>query len=326
MHKQISYEFMLVEMPAGSRLYGTAGPESDSDYKGVFVPTARQLLLCQTPRQVAESPAKAAGEKNGPGDEERVWFALHEFVRMALEGQTLAMDMLFASPAMWMFSTSAWRELHQNRNRFLNKNLHAFIGYARRQANKYGMKGSRLEAAKWAVAALRQNVERTVRESAGEIVAKAKVDGIQHVSLWDNYGEEQGGGLEILGRYLTPGATCGHYVAGMERYERSYGERAKMAATSEGVDWKAMSHAVRAAIMVENILTRREWELPFDAETAKYLRGIKLGAFQFADVIKDLDSRLDRCTGLSEISDLPEHGDKEWAEDWVFETTKRWIF
>jgi predicted nucleotidyltransferase len=36
---------LIVEMRFGSHLYGTATPESDLDFKGVYLPEARDILL-----------------------------------------------------------------------------------------------------------------------------------------------------------------------------------------------------------------------------------------------------------------------------------------
>ena len=44
---------IVVLSEAGSSMYGTTTPESDRDYLGIYVPTERQLLLNNYPKQVS---------------------------------------------------------------------------------------------------------------------------------------------------------------------------------------------------------------------------------------------------------------------------------
>jgi len=40
-----------------------------------------------------------------------------------------------------------WDAIEKNKQKFYSKNLKSFIDYARRQASRYGIKGSRINAA-----------------------------------------------------------------------------------------------------------------------------------------------------------------------------------
>jgi predicted nucleotidyltransferase len=41
---------IIVKMKFGAHLYGTATPDSDVDYKGIFLPTKEELLLGRVPK------------------------------------------------------------------------------------------------------------------------------------------------------------------------------------------------------------------------------------------------------------------------------------
>ena len=62
----------------------------------------------------------------------------------------MAIDMLHAPDNMIVEQDDKgiWSYLINHRKMFYTKNLKAFVGYARRQASRYGIKGSRLNAAK----------------------------------------------------------------------------------------------------------------------------------------------------------------------------------
>jgi len=301
---------LLVRMPFGSQLYGTSTPDSDLDYKGVFVPRRSLAYLGRIPQALGSGGRhKAPGEKNRPGEIDDELFSIQFFMRMAIEGQTLAIDMLHAHPDVLIDSSNDWSTLRANKNRFYTKNLKAFVGYARRQAAKYGVKGSRLATARWAKEHLMANPLVRIRDLAPALLA-AKME---HVHECD----DPTAAIEILGKRLTAGAVAGTYIDTFANYEKNYGERARMAEKSEGVDWKAMSHAVRAAIEVERILLGMEWSLPFDEETADHLRAIKLAQRSFPSVQEELEQRISNLEELSIESDLPEKPDTAWADNFV---------
>ena len=137
----------IVKMVFGSHLYGTDTSASDKDYKGVFLPSKEDIFLGKIPKSVNLS-TNLTHDKNTPDDVDTEIYSLHYFIKLACAGETIAMDMLHAPGEMILVHTAIWDEIVRNRKKFYTKNLRAFVGYARRQAAKYGIKGSRLNDAK----------------------------------------------------------------------------------------------------------------------------------------------------------------------------------
>ena len=54
----------LFECVHGSHLYGLNTPESDIDYKGVFMPSIDELLLGKSPKQISESTGNDSSKKH----------------------------------------------------------------------------------------------------------------------------------------------------------------------------------------------------------------------------------------------------------------------
>lgn len=135
----------------GSRLYGTDTPESDTDYKSVFLPTVDEILTGRIPKSITMSTGKH-NDKNTKDDVDHESFSLHYFMQLLYQGQTVALDMLHGN--VEEVTTPMWRELKEHKHEFYTKNMKAFVGYARKQAAKYGVKGSRLDAAREALAFL----------------------------------------------------------------------------------------------------------------------------------------------------------------------------
>jgi predicted nucleotidyltransferase len=148
----------IVQMYHGSHLYGTNTPESDVDFKGVALAETYDVLLGRIPKVIeSKSPRKGDGEKNQAGDVDLQVFSLHQFMHLALKGETVAVDMLHAPQSKCQIWTDIWEELRRNRHLFYTRSMKSLVGYARSQAAKYGLRGSRLAAAKASADVLRAN-------------------------------------------------------------------------------------------------------------------------------------------------------------------------
>ncbi len=86
----------LVTIKFGSHLYGTSTPASDVDFKSVHVPAPRDVLLQRAKGSVSTARTKQEKEKNLPGEVEEESYSLLRYLQLASEGQTVALDMLFA--------------------------------------------------------------------------------------------------------------------------------------------------------------------------------------------------------------------------------------
>lgn len=304
---------MLVKMTFGSRLYGTATPDSDHDYKGVFMPTAHEVLVGRIPKSHNHSTGDNTS-KNTSQDVDTEFYSLHYFVKLAVGGETAAFDMLHAPLDGLLVSTPIWRDLVANRTRFYSRSMRAFIGYARRQASKYGVKGSRLAEAKQVLEIMRaQDPNARLRDIwelliEGEHTRKLPSSDPRHPHLL----------YEVCGRKLTDTGRIGHQIETVERFVENYGERARMAERNEGVDWGAVSHALRAGYQMRRILTEGTFSYPLPE--APFLVRVKLGELQYRDVARQLDDLIDECEELSARSELPERCDQKWWDGWLADT------
>ena len=135
----------LCKMVHGSHLYGLNTENSDMDYKGVFLPSLDEMVTMTASHEIRHSTG-SAHEKNSSEDVDTVYFSLQKFIKMACDGDTVAIDMLHCDDAHLMSSSPVWEALVANRHLFYTKNMKAFLGYCRKQASKYGVKGSRLKS------------------------------------------------------------------------------------------------------------------------------------------------------------------------------------
>ena len=305
---------MIVKMIFGSYLYGTATKSSDQDFKGVELSAKEEILLGNIPKSKNLSTSKS-NIKNTAEDIDTEIYSLHYFFKLALRGETIALDMLHAPQSMLIETSSIWEDIVKERSRFYTKNLRAFIGYARRQAAKYGIKGSRLNAA----TEFLQFLNVTKAERLSEIWETLVEDEHRHFVEDNPNGVRQ---YQVCGKILQETMTIGYAYSIVERFHNAYGERAKKAAENEGIDWKAVSHAVRAAYQVKELLTVHT--ITFPRPEAELLLAIKQGKMDF---LTEVDPLIEKLMGevekLSEKTTLPAKPDRKFWNNFLIETIER---
>ncbi len=303
---------LIVKMKFGSHLYGTSTPESDVDYKGVFLPSREEVLLGRIPKSRGYSTGKDH-EKNTRGDEDYEFYSLHYFIKLACDGQTVAMDMLHAPDNMILTTSDIWASIVKKRHSFYTKNLKSFIDYARRQASKYGVKGSRVNAA---LAVLDLLNKEDPSEKMRAIWDKLPRMEHCHDLSKDPNGMRQ---YQVCGKSFQESAKIGYVIPILRKFYDDYGRRAKLAAENKNIDWKAISHALRAAFQTKEILTRNK--ITFPLENAEFLTRVKQGSLDYlTEVAPVLEAIMDEVEELVAKSPLPETVDREFWDDFLCET------
>lgn len=150
-------------MEFGSSLYGTNTPNSDTDYKGIFLPTKEQILLQDIPKHIKADTktSKEGGLKNTKDDVDIELYSLNYFIELCLKGETVGIDMLHCPDnkiIYWGYGYGIWNEIRKNKSKFYTNNLKGFVGYCRKQAAKYGIKGSRIDTTEKVIKFLKKSV------------------------------------------------------------------------------------------------------------------------------------------------------------------------
>jgi hypothetical protein len=304
---------LVVRIEFGSHLYGTNTPSSDHDYKSVYVPCASDILLQRVKGSLGHKVKRYEGDKNSPEDTDDEMYSLQRYLGLLSEGQTVTIDMLFAPKPL--LSSPIWDEIKANKECLLTKRSAAFVGYCRTQANKYGIKGSRVAAAKDAMEFFKAHLER--------LGTTAKLHEIADL-LPSLSGEH----THIVELDTTPGNTehffdcCNRKVsfgntikAASEIYCRiyqNYGKRAKLAQTNEGIDWKALSHAVRVANEALELLATAN--VTFPLPNAAHILEIKRGLIPYDDVASEIEKLLEDVEAASNVSTLSDDPDYEFID------------
>ena len=305
----------IVTIKFGSHLYGTNTPASDLDIKSIYIPEARDILLNKVKDSINNSRKKVEGERNTSDDVDEEIFSLKKYLKLVAEGQTVYLDMLFAPVEFILERSWLWGHIQNNTNKLISRKTGAFVGYCHQQANKYGIKGSRVAAAREALEFLDQfpNKKQKLNLSS-DIIEKFVLNSKNqnHITIeMINYIKH----LVVCGKKLPYTVSIEVAMSIIRRLMDEYGHRALMAEKNEGVDWKALSHAVRIADQaIELYSTGR---IDFPRPNANQLLKIKLGEYSYsyvADLIEQLEEEL---IWTADHSELPKEVDQKWIDDLI---------
>lgn len=313
-----------METVFGSHLYGLNTPTSDKDYKGIFLPHPRDILLGKAPKTIDTSTGDKSS-KNTVDDVDRQLYSLTKFISLACDGDTVALDMLHASDDKLIANSEIWQYIRANRWRFYTTELTGLFGYVRKQAAKYGVKGSRLAALREVVDVLNdtQN-EMVVKTPLCNTTHRVKVGEVSHTFPTNEFcrfvtDTTMKSGCqdfyEVLGRKFQSTITVAEMKKSVYKLWDEYGERARQAEANNGIDWKALSHALRGGMQLIQIY--KDGDIVYPLPDSAFLKLVKAGGVPFATVQEKLEEVMGEVERLAAISTYPKEVDREFWNDFI---------
>jgi len=314
----------LVRVKHGSNLYGTNTPTSDLDFKGVHLPSGEAIVMQRAENVINTSVVSKDGVKNNADAIDSDSYSVQKFYEMLMKGDTVATEILFAPPEARVEENMRWREVQAVGLQLVNRQCKGFVGYCVRQAAKYGIKGSRMAAVKKMINFL---LDKPYGAKLGVLEAQLKMlaENEEHIE-WLNIPSPNGSDLwhiKCCDRSMPMTAAIGEALKVYQKVWDNYGERARQAMTNEGIDWKAVSHAVRVAGQAIELLNTGV--IIFPRPEAAYLLEIKQGKIPYAQVSSQLEALVAAVHTSSALSRLPEASDHKLADAMVLRLYKEQV-
>lgn len=325
----------ILEIKFGSHLYGTSTPESDLDLKGIYVPTAKEIVLGTYAETISTQRPKKAGERNTKDDIDIEMFSLDRYLDLLCDGQTVALDMLFAPPETYTYLdpvlAEVWNEIQANKHAFLSSNVNAFVGYARQQAAKYGIKGTRMDALKNTLELLEtlpphdklidhQLALVDLVERSTNLVSLEKAPLVEIIHIRGPNGRVEPH-LHVAGRKIPFHGLVKYAKEVYGKIYKGYGERAVKAQLMGGKDYKALSHAVR--VNSEALELLGTGHITFPRPDADLLLKIKKVEMPYEEVSEIIEIGLAKLVEAQETSVLRKEPNREYAQNIIYRVYKK---
>jgi predicted nucleotidyltransferase len=305
----------------GSRLYGVTTPDSDYDYKTVYVVDRMGDYLRH--RGTFGTFTDVGVENNVKAETES--FYIQEFANLLGQMQTICMTMLWAPKEYWKISSPAWEDLVVNRDRVVAKSVMPYIGYARSQAVKYTLKAHRMTVLQGFYDLIRTLPQKTkISDEEWFLVttwAKQAQDDHKDCKdvtrLWTSpTGEPM---VEVCGKSFSRFTHVEKWVGPVKNLLDNYGNRAKDA-QDDKADLKACYHAVRIVKEAKELLS--EGTITYPRPEASLLLDIRGGKYSFDELKDIIDVEIDELYKIRDASTLQDNPDREWIKEWAIRWQK----
>jgi len=271
---------------SGSTLYGTNGPDSDVDYRGIFIPNKQDVLLKRDIPYVTFTTG-SKDSKNTADDVDIHLDSIHTFIRLTAKGETGALDLLFS---MFRLDTQvvADRDFVMNvtnfSSKFYGRNLQAFIGYAIGQTKKYNIKGARYNELVSLNAYLGYTTDLTLPMKDIGLINHLAEEDYKFISIVSAAGARGSKGnvmidyLQVFDKKFDLNLPVSNVAKKLKHMEDQFGNRARAAV--DNIDYKSLSHAVRVVLEVTELLHSNFIKFPL--QYAEVIKEIKAGKVELA--------------------------------------------
>jgi uncharacterized protein len=256
---------------AGSHMYGTNGPDSDIDKRGVCIP----------PRNVVMGFARNFDQQNYENEDTTV-FGLMKFMKLCLENNPNIIELLYAPDDCIQVCTPIWEKLRERRDEIISaKCYHTFTGYAHSQLNR--LKGHR----EW----LRNPpTHQPTREEFGLTQAG---QGVREIAKGVDISTISPEALVIIDREKAYKAASRRWTDYQDWMKERNPKRAKLEA-AYGYDTKHAMHLMRLLRMGYEILTTGQVIVRRpDREELKSIRGGLYSLDELLEKVDELKTKLD---------------------------------
>lgn len=309
---------ILCKIIAGSHLFGTNTPTSDTDYKGVFVPDADDILMSTYKHTVVEHTNTKHNTKNTSEDIDIEMYSLKKFFDMLYIANNHALEILFAPDEMILETSPEWEFIRSYKENLVCKKVDTYIEYCNSQAAKYGVKGSRVNSVVKAIQCLeRYDFDCKLKNIWG--LMKKELEGTEHIYFHPQSKLQPVPYVEINTRKFQDTVNVCNTLLALKKIHNNYGNRAKQAANNEGIDWKAISHAYRVGVQAYELLETGKITLPIAEDVREYIKRLKNNTHNltitFDEVRPILENLADNLITSVEKSTLREELEvDEWAK------------
>ena len=289
----------IAVMKFGSHVYGTNTETSDKDYKIVFLPSRDEILYGYIKETYTLNSKNGKNQgRNTKDDIDIEVISLKQYLKLLCQGQTMALDMLFTPNEFFLIKDFTWDCILINKEKFISKSIKPFIGYCKQQASKYGIKGSRVSTVRLVVELIGNlitlNGNQDKLKNHWETLINS-LNGKEYVEFTEDYmrqnPEYKVRMLSVCDRKVQEHITLKEAYKIYKHVFDEYGQRALLAEKEEGIDWKALSHAIR--VCDEAIELLQTGNIVFPLKRKDLILNIKNGKLPYKEVSSIIENGIE---------------------------------
>ena len=334
----------------GSHLYGLNTENSDLDFRGVYIPALDDIILKKDKDEINEEleveeecyeevnkvingfPLKGVVKVKKVKVDVKI-FSLQKFIQLCSKADTNALDLLFSWRCghVEQYITKTGSNIDCNdfsyvqmyRNKLINTHrLESPVKYAFKQATKYSIKGNYVRLLDCLIALSEQLIVQNVEEFTN-CIHELLVTEADKLFVIRKGTKETGGSLKylsVLGVEHQFNLSIQEFSERLKRKRAEYSRRSVEAKEQDGNDWKALSHAVRVLLEIQELLETGNIQFPLHHKD--FLLDIKLGKVKREVIDEYFKEHLSGIMECMEQNTLNWKYDEEFWNEFIIKEIK----
>lgn len=283
---------------AGSHFFNLNTSNSDTDYKGIYLPSPKEFYEGESRRRFYEKKTQNVG-KNNKDDFDLYLYSLTQFYDLLGKGDFNCMELLFCPKNKIIQSSEYYQNLVNMRESLLVNDISSFLGFIKKEYRRYGVNinhyGEQLNLLNY-LKTYPQNLrlsniwENLKKYSKNNTFIKFTVS---ETGKKGNYIPS----IKIAQRLYQNTVKIEYVVNAIENRLNSYGHRQKNMAIN-GKEYKGLYHALRLIYEANDLLSVGKFKIPFDEDRHNILLSIKKGEVEQDWLFNLIDSEIDSLQNI----------------------------
>jgi len=288
---------LIFLIKAGSHFFDLNSPNSDTDFRGIYMPSLEEFHKGESKRRFFERKTlegNKTGVKNTKDDVDFYLFSYTFFLDLLARGDFNCMEMLHAPEDKIIINNPRMEFLTSIRQELLINDISSFLGFIKKEYRRYGVNINHYKIQEDLANFLRPYPPHTrLNEIWSDIKEYAKDDPqIKFTtSLTGNNNEVPT--VKIAQRFYQNTVKTSYVVDMIDTRLKRYGHRQKNMAKS-GVEFKGLYHALRLIYEANDLFDYGEFKIPFDSKRHAMLKSIKEGTAKQEEIFTLIDDEIDK--------------------------------
>ena len=263
---------------AGSHFFNLAGPNSDKDYRGIYMPSPKEFYEGEGKRKMIDYSTNDGTKKNlknSKDDVDFTLFSITKFFELLKRGDFNMMELLHAPDDVILIDSGRMQAYRAIKKSFLVNDISAFLGFIKKEYKRYGINIHHYEEQENLWYFLQKFDPKTRLEAIWpELKEYANRNSFITFTTSKTGNNKLVPSLKIAQRLYQDTVRVSYISDAIGLRLATYGHRQKSMA-ADGVEFKGLYHALRLIYEANDLFDYGEFKLPFSKYRHDTLKSIK---------------------------------------------------
>ena len=287
---------LIFLVKAGSHFFDLESPNSDADFRGIYMPSDKEFYEGEARRRFWERKTlegNKTGVKNTKDDVDFYLYSYTFFLDLLKRGDFNCMELLHAPSDKILINSEEIKNLISFRKNILTNDISAFLGFIKKEYRRYGVNINHYKIQEDLANFLRKYPKHTKLKSIWKDLEEYGKNNTQIIFTTSLTGKKtRVPTIKVAQRFYQNTITTDYLVKAIDYRLTTYGHRQKNMAAS-GVEFKGLYHALRLIYEANDLFDYGEFIIPFNPERQDTLRKIKNGIESQDEIFRLIDDSID---------------------------------